>query len=385
MSGTTFHRIQREQVMPVVLETWEKLQGDLLQSIKSSGRPLRLAGDGRCDSPGFNAKYCTYSVMDLETNQILTYVVVKVTETGSSSRMEPVGFRKCMLFLLDQGFSVEVMATDRHVSIRSIMSKEFKETNHQFDVWHLAKSIKKKLLGKAKLKGAEDLNLWIRAVTNHLWWCASNCGGDKDWLEECWVSIIHHVVNEHSFKGDHVTECQHSQMDPATAKKKKWLKKGSKAHNLLKEVVLDKRIRKDIRQLSEFCHTGNLEVYHSLMTKYCPKRQEFDEDQMNTRTALAIIDHNMSQDRAQKTKSCGEKVYRSVFSKLTGEWVAKPVYDKKNYDWIEDLMVKVVLQKETNLLPPTKLKTKGNIAPKPAPPKSELVGKLKSRFSKTST
>jgi hypothetical protein len=99
MSGTTFHRIQREQVMLVVLETWEKLQGDLLQSIKSSGRSLRLAGDGRCDSPGFNAKYCTYSVMDLETNQILTYVVVKVTETGSSSRMEPVAFRKCMLFL----------------------------------------------------------------------------------------------------------------------------------------------------------------------------------------------------------------------------------------------------------------------------------------------
>ncbi|XP_060581296.1 uncharacterized protein LOC132737932 [Ruditapes philippinarum] len=115
MSDTTFYRIQRDQVMPVVLDTWQQIQSELLQSVKDSGRPLRLSGDGRCDSPGYNAKYCTYSVMDLETSAILTYVVVQVTETGSSGRMEAEGFRRCMNFLLDEGFVIEVMATDRHV------------------------------------------------------------------------------------------------------------------------------------------------------------------------------------------------------------------------------------------------------------------------------
>jgi hypothetical protein len=77
------------------------------------------------------------------------------------------------------------------------------------------------------------------------------------------------------------------------------MKKGSKAHNALKEVVLNKRLRNDIKYLSEFCHTGNL-VYHSLLLKYVPKRQEFDGDQMDARTTLAVIDHNLSQNQGQR-------------------------------------------------------------------------------------
>ena len=89
------------------------------------------------------------------------FVVIKVTETGSSSKMEVLGFRKCLLYLLDQGFSIEVLATDRHVQIRSIMNKEYSQIQHQFDVWHLCKSIKKKLTTKAKVKGCEDIKFWI--------------------------------------------------------------------------------------------------------------------------------------------------------------------------------------------------------------------------------
>ena len=48
---------------------WEKQQTDILKN--TSGRSLLLAGDGRCDSPGFSAKYCTYSLMDTETNLIV--------------------------------------------------------------------------------------------------------------------------------------------------------------------------------------------------------------------------------------------------------------------------------------------------------------------------
>lgn len=81
---------------------------------------------------------------------------------------------------------------------------------------------------------------------------------------------MHHVVNEHSFEGDIVTSCSHENISPEHSRKKKWLKKGSKVHNALKKIVQDKRLLKDIAHLSEFCHTGNLEVYHSLLTKYVP-------------------------------------------------------------------------------------------------------------------
>ena len=235
---------------------------------------------------------------------------------------------------------------------------------------------------RAKAKGCEDLGLWIKAICNHLWWCSSNCYGNKDWLEECWKSVVHHVVNEHSFTGEHITQCPHEPLEPEVARKKKWLKKGSKAHNALKEVVLDKRLTKDIRHLSEFCHTGSLEVYHSLMTKYVPKRQEFDYDQMNARTALAVIDHNMSRDKIQLTNRKGEKMFKIVCTKANSQWVVKPRYESKTYDWVLAMMKKLVDEKQERTLSPVRVTKMGNIAPTPAPPKSQLIGSLLSRFSK---
>ncbi|CAG2243572.1 unnamed protein product [Mytilus edulis] len=287
IGSSSYYTIQREIRMPVIAHTWTVIQEKLLDKVKASNRPLRLAGDGRCDSPGFNAKYYTYSLLDIETQHILAFVTIKVTETGSSSKMELEGFRRCMEYLLDKGFQITVLATDRYVQIRSVMTKQYPETEHQFDLCHLAKS----------------------AICNHLWCCASNCNSDKEWLEESWVSIVHHVINQHTFKGKAVTSYANDEITPAIAEKKRWLVKDSKAHNALKEVILNKRLRKDIKHLSEFCHTGNLEVYHSLLLKYVPKRQEFDFDQMNARTSLAVIDHNMSQNRGKMkcTKLCTQR------------------------------------------------------------------------------
>ena len=247
--------------MPVIQHTCSLLQAKLLDKIKSTNRTLQLAGDGRCDSPGISAKYCTYSLLDMESQHILTFVTIKVTETSSSCKMEVEGFRRCMEYLLDKGFQIVVLGTDRHVQIRSLMKKQYPEIEHQFDVWHLANSVRKKLLAKSKLRGAEDLGPWIKAICNHFWWCSSNSSGNKEWLEESFISIVHHVVNEHTFEGKMVTTCAHEPIAPEMARTKKWMKKGSKAHNALKEVVLNKRLRNDIKYLSEFCHTGNLEVY----------------------------------------------------------------------------------------------------------------------------
>ena len=51
-----------------------------------------------------------------------------------------------------KGAKVKVVATDRHVSIKSDMKRIYPHVDHQFDVWHLAKSVTKKLTEKAKKK-----------------------------------------------------------------------------------------------------------------------------------------------------------------------------------------------------------------------------------------
>ena len=97
-----------------------------------------------------------------------------------------------------------------------------------------------------------------------LWWCSDNCDADEDLLEESWKSISHYVTNVHVFEGKSFTRCAHDAIEPEVAECKRWLVKNSKAHNALKEVILEKRLSKDIRQLSEFCHTGSLEVFQML-------------------------------------------------------------------------------------------------------------------------
>ena len=93
--------------------------------------------------------------------------------------MEVEGFRRCMEYLLDEGFHIAVLATDRHVQIRILMSKQFIDIDHQFDVWYLSKSIEKTWQLRSKARDCEDLRPWIKAICNHLW-CATNYNGDKN-------------------------------------------------------------------------------------------------------------------------------------------------------------------------------------------------------------
>jgi hypothetical protein len=44
---------------------------------------------------------------------------------------------------------------------------------------------------------------------------------------------------------------------------------------------------------------------------------EFDGDQMDARTTLAVIDHNLSQNRGQKIDAQGQGVYKTSYSKGT--------------------------------------------------------------------
>ncbi|PIK60999.1 hypothetical protein BSL78_02050 [Apostichopus japonicus] len=58
-------------------------QSSLFESLKE--QQLCVAGDGRTDSPGHCAQYCTYSFMDTSGSKILHVDVVDIRETGDGS------------------------------------------------------------------------------------------------------------------------------------------------------------------------------------------------------------------------------------------------------------------------------------------------------------
>ena len=52
--------------------------------------------------------------------------------------------------------------------------------------------------------------------------------------------------------------------------------------------MLDKDLLKDLSKLTESCHTGQIEVFHSLINKYSPKRQHFFTASQYTRYQLSV-------------------------------------------------------------------------------------------------
>lgn len=70
---------QKKYLFPTVFSSWATHKRSLLDEIKNTGSNVILAGDGRSDSPGFSAKYGTYTLMDCQINKILEIQTVQVS------------------------------------------------------------------------------------------------------------------------------------------------------------------------------------------------------------------------------------------------------------------------------------------------------------------
>ena len=107
-----------------------------------------------------------------------------------------------------------------------------------------------------------------------------------------------HVSNRHKWSGNSLFhQCCHRHISASEAKKIFWIKQGTPAHLALEEVVLNNKLLKNL--VTDFCHTGKIEVYHSLMLKYCSKREHFScmYKGMVARTQLAALDNNANTGR----------------------------------------------------------------------------------------
>ena len=93
--------------------------------------------------------------------------------------------------------------------------------------------------------------------------------------------------------------------------------------HLKQNIVLEKKTLDDLPYLAKFCHTGVLEVYHSLYNKWAPKRQHFLYAGMLTRSQLAITDFNERSNLEQATTEKGEKRYNVHFFKSHQKLVFK--------------------------------------------------------------
>ena len=77
-----------------------------------------LAGDGRCDSPGSSAKYCSYSLMEMESHKILHVETVDKRDVQlQSPNMEHEAFIRSMSYINGK-ITCSELVSDASSSIR---------------------------------------------------------------------------------------------------------------------------------------------------------------------------------------------------------------------------------------------------------------------------
>ena len=82
-----------------------------------------MSGDGRCDSPGKCAKFCTYTLMETSKNVILQCETIDKREVHNKSpNMEREGLDRAVRNLKEQANVAEV-TTDSSASVTKMLSK----------------------------------------------------------------------------------------------------------------------------------------------------------------------------------------------------------------------------------------------------------------------
>ena len=102
--------------------------------------------------------------------------------------------------MLPKNFGVIIpeFTPDRHTGIEKWVRKQHPKVAHYFDIWHLARSIGKKIAKAGKEKGCEILLEWLKGIRNHLYWCAtSTMPGFKEMIKAKWLSLLRHIADRH--------------------------------------------------------------------------------------------------------------------------------------------------------------------------------------------
>lgn len=387
---TQYYSVQSNYLFPVIHQAYKEHQQNLIQRImqlKAEGKPVELCGDARSDSPGHSCKYSTYSFQLLSTAEIIHFELLQVTEASSSVAMESEGFRRGLNELLyKEGLDIDLIATDRSPSVRKIMREEFHQIHHEFDPWHVAKGIRKKLVQLSNKRDNHDLQGWIRSIINHFWFSCATCGGSAEQLTQRWTSLLHHICGEHEWDEDgEKNTCFHTPLSLDEQLRKRWLQPQSQVFKGLQAIVEDKRLLKDLQQLTQFKHTGALEVFHNAMLKYLPKRLHFAYETMVARTKLAIMDNNFKVGREQAVTAQGTTRYSLSFKKQSKDWIVRKIYEPTSQTFTNSLVERVLERRQNQTADDRPhFQQPPNIASKPRPLKEDAIQKHRSRFPEQS-
>ena len=121
---------------------------------------INLKWDERCVGPGHYAKYFTYSIFDQNSKKVIAVSLTQLTEVeGVSKRMEKTRLIKVLNEVKQKNLTVDQLTADQHLQIKKYLREQEEGIDHEFDFWHLSKSIKTKLLKVSEKKACKELKV----------------------------------------------------------------------------------------------------------------------------------------------------------------------------------------------------------------------------------
>lgn len=386
-SKTSFDNLQRNYIVPEVNKYWTTMKQTTQEKLRALD--VVAAGDGRMDSPGHSAQYCTYTMMNQADKDIIAMEIVDKRECLlKATLLEATGFKKAMTDLDSAGVTVAEVVTDAHPQISSIMKKDYPDMKHSWDMWHGSKNLGKKLCAAAMEKGNNKLKPWISDIVNHFYYSAENCQGSEMLLQAKMVSVMNHCVNRHNWA---LGQCDHEPIDSNQEGRKEWLTQSGPEILALEKVIMDPRFMNTLKYYITCQTTSELESFNNHLLMYAAKRQSYSYPVYKCRCQIAAIDYMSHKDRPYKVNKKGDYYYNRYFSKGANQWRFKYVKEQKTYSYISQLMVLILseycnfykekpLSKKRELEADDPRRLAENVAPGETPATLELVAQRQSRL-----
>ncbi|XP_052779482.1 uncharacterized protein LOC128216843 [Mya arenaria] len=333
---STFNKIQTNCTVPTVDDFWTKIKAAAREDVR--GQDVVVSGNGQMDSPGYCAKYCTYTVMDQKSKKIVAMEIVDKRECQlKAGLMEATGFKRALTDLQNTVNVTEVV-TDAHPQISSIMRKQFPSIIHSWDMWHGAKTFSRKLCAASQEKGNDAIKPWIGPIINHFFYSAETCCGDDMLLKTRLVSVLNHVSNRHEWGHG---GCNHGPLTDGE-KQKEWINPTGIEMETLEKIITAPRFLNTMKYYVTCQTTSELESFNNHILMYVSKRHAYSYDVYKCRCQIAAIDYMKHLDRPYRKNKKGSPCSARKYSKSANCWSVQPLKVAKDYTHIPGLMKNII-------------------------------------------
>ncbi|KAK6169322.1 hypothetical protein SNE40_020398 [Patella caerulea] len=82
----TYMNHQRSVLHPAINFEWKEFQAQNIASVQQNEKGITVGGDGRADTPGHNAKFGCYTMLDVEKSVVFDIKLVQVSLYSYLSR-----------------------------------------------------------------------------------------------------------------------------------------------------------------------------------------------------------------------------------------------------------------------------------------------------------